>query len=103
MPPVMTLGTTVVSVTRQVSTDGVSAILLKALRALASSRRLGEARRRSASVWLWPPYSSSLNDEVSVTSSDEVRCGPRSPLAGSPNTDTSNRCAEATCQVALLE
>jgi hypothetical protein len=40
---------------------------------------------------LWPPYSISLNDEVSFTVSAEVRCGPISPVAGSPKNEASKR------------
>ena len=36
-----------------------------------------------------------LNEDVSLTSSADVRCGPLSPFDGSPKNETSIRCALA--------
>src|SRR5215813_6520521 len=102
MPPVITLGTTVRSVTRHVSTDGSSAMLLVAWAIEPSTRQFGVTMPSYRNDWLWPPYFvSSLKDAVSLARSEDVRCGPLSPFEGSPKAETSNLWFEVACHVSL--
>ena len=67
MPPLRTCGVTVLSVIDHSSTDGISTMVFLARANEPSRSQVALIAPSYRTVWLWPPYwSSLLNPDVSV-------------------------------------